>query len=227
MNTLMAFGILLPLLVAPLCGQAAPGFNGTGLVTAPLDAKVEHFDLADSALIDGMAELSSKPVPGLHLGIEEILRPRLADARDRSVRFSLHLENRTVREILDALCQSDSRYEWSADGPSINVYPRARANDPSYLLDVPLEWIRVSDIPDPDQALVPLAKQVSGQQIGYMQLGGDNRYASPWTATFEHLTVRQFINRVAEHMGPRTSWIWQGGRDSRMFTFLKGSFHTQ
>jgi hypothetical protein len=28
-------------------------------------------------------------------------------------------------------------------------------------------------------------------------------------------------------MGPRTSWVWQGGQNERMFTFLKGGFHTE
>jgi hypothetical protein len=27
-------------------------------------------------------------------------------------------------------------------------------------------------------------------------------------------------------MGPRTSWVWEGGKNERMFTFLKGGFHT-
>ena len=44
---------------------------------------------------------------------------------------------------------------------------------------------------------------------------------------FEHLTVRQFINRMAERMGTQTSWVWQGGKDERMLTFLKGGFHTR
>jgi hypothetical protein len=45
--------------------------------------------------------------------------------------------------------------------------------------------------------------------------------------SFEHLAVRQFVNRLAEHMGSQSSWIWQGGRDERMFTFQKGGFQAR
>ena len=76
----------------------------------PLDQTIRHFELKDAALIDGLAELSSNPDVGLHLGVEEILRERLSDPRDRSVQFSLRLENKTVQEILDTLCQYDARY---------------------------------------------------------------------------------------------------------------------
>jgi hypothetical protein len=46
-----------------------------------------------------------------------------------------------------------------------------------------------------------------------------------WSTGFDHLTVRQFINRLADHMAPQTTWIWQGGKEERMFTFFKGGFH--
>ena len=169
-----------------------------------------------------------KNVDGLHLGFEEIIRGRIQDdPRGLSAHFSLHLENKHVREILDALCESDARYTWSEEGNSINVYPRTTKNDPSYLFNLRIDRIVVTDIPDPDQGLTPLSKLFPGQQVGYLCPGlGDNAYTKPWTAVFEGVTVRQFINRIAEHMGPRTSWVWAGGHGERMFTFLKGGFNT-
>lgn len=169
-----------------------------------------------------------KNVDGLHLGFEEIIRGRIQDdPRGLSAHFSLHLENKHVREILDALCESDARYTWSEEGNSINVYPRTTKNDPSYLFNLRIDRIVVTDIPDPDQGLTPLSKLFPGQQVGYLGPGlGDNAYTKPWTAVFEGVTVRQFINRIAEHMGPRTSWVWAGGHGERMFTFLKGGFNT-
>jgi len=130
-----------------------------------------------------------------------------------------------VRDIVDTLCQFDSRYTWSSDGSSINVYARAVVADPTYFLNREFEKLSLKDIPDPGQALTPLAKQFPNEQIGYVQIGGDNRYAQPWTVDFEHLTIRQFMNRIAEHAGSQTVWIWRGGKDSRMFTFLKGGFY--
>jgi len=194
----------------------------------PLQARIEHFHLVDAILRDGLSELSLANVEGLHLGFEEIIRDRIQDdPRGLNPHFSLHLDGKTVREILDALCKADQRYAWSEDERSINVYPRTAKDDPSYLLNLRIDRIAVSDIPDPNQGLTPLSKLFSEQQIGYFGSGlGDNKYSKPWSAVFERLTVRQFINRIAEHMGPRTSWVWEGGKQERMFTFLKGGFNT-
>lgn len=169
-----------------------------------------------------------KSIEGLHLGFEEIIRDTIQnDPRGLSAHFSLHLKNKTVREILDALCKSDARYTWSEEGHSVNVYPWATKDDPSYLLNLRINRIVVNDIPDSDQALTALAKLFPEQQVGYFGPGlGDNAHAEPWTAVFERLTVRSFIDRIAEHMGPRTAWVWEGGQQERMFTFVKGGFHT-
>jgi hypothetical protein len=128
-----------------------------------------------------------------------------------------------VGEILDALCTSDTRYAWSIDGLSINIYPTGEG--PGYLPNLKLGRISLKTAPDPDQALTPLSRLLPNEQIGYFGPGlGDNQYAQPWTVAFEHVTVRQFANRLAEHMGARTSWVWAGGSDERMFTFVKGAF---
>jgi hypothetical protein len=200
---------------------------GSRPVRSPLDVQVSRFDVTDAILRDGISELSLKNIDGLHLGFEEIVRDRIQDdARAIGGHFSLHLADKSVRAILGALCESDPRYTWSEDTTSINVYPRATKDDLSYLLNLRIDHIVVNNIPDPDQGLTPLSKLFPEQQVGYAGGGGENGYIEPWTTVFERVTVRQFINRMAEHMGPRTSWIWQGGKNERMFTFLKGGFHT-
>jgi len=209
-------------------GQAQnPRQQGQAHLKAPLDVIVEHFDVADAIFQDGVSELSLKNVPGLHLGLEEIIRDRIQDdPRSQSPHFSLHLEGKPVREILDQLCRSDPRYTWSEDMSTINIYPRATVGDGSYLLNLWIDKIAISDIPDPDQALTPLWRKFPTQQIGYAGPGlGRNSYAKPWTTTFESLTVRQFINRISEHMGTETSWEWYGGKKERLFTFMVGGFH--
>jgi hypothetical protein len=197
------------------------------LAAPPLNQRVEHFDLNDAILRDGVAELSSNPIEGLPLGIEEILRENINDnPRTQNPHFSLHLENKTVREILDALCDSDARYMWTTDGLSISIYPRATVGNATYLLNQELERINLINVPDPDEALTPLAKLLPDEQVGYTGFG-DVQYAKPWTATFEHLTVRQLINRLAEHLGPRSAWIWQGSKRERMFAFQRGGFRSR
>ena len=119
-----------------------------------------------------------------------------------------------MRNILNALCAADPRYAWSIEGATIDIYPKNQIGDKADFLNFQIERIRLEEVPDPDQALTPLDKIFPGI-VGYMQIGGDNRYAEPWTITFEHLTVRQFANRIAEHMGSNTSWTWQGGKTGR------------
>jgi len=115
----------------------------------------------------------------------------------------------------------------SEDGATINIYPRVTTDDMSYLFNLRVDKITLTDISDPNQALTPLSKKFPEQQVGYAGPAlGDKTYAKPWTIVLESLTVRQFIGRIAEHMGTQTSWVWQGGMCERMFTFLKGGFHT-
>ena len=199
-----------------------------GAIKSPLEAKVRSFDVTRGIVRDGVSQLSRANIEGLHLGFEEIIRDKIQDNPwTLGTLFSVHLEDKTVREILDALCQADARYAWSEDGASINIYPRATIGDPSYLLNLRLERIALSNMPDPDQALTPLWKLLPQQQIGYAGPGlGGNAYSEPWSVIFENLTVRQFINRIAEHIGPRSTWVWQGGQGERMFTFLKAGFST-
>jgi hypothetical protein len=193
---------------------------------AHLTRRIQHFEITDAGLVDGIASLSLDQAAELHLGVEEILRDKLSNPTDRTVHFSLRLENKSVREILDTLCQFDSRYAWSTDGPSINIYPRGTIDDPSYLLNYTLEEITLEEIADPDKVFVLLHRQLPKEQLAYIQMGGDISYAKPWTSVFDHLTVRQLINRVAEHLGARSAWIFHGSKNERLFTFQKGGFHT-
>jgi len=168
-TTIGLLGLLL-LLSAESYGQATQARYDNTLSTSALDYKVARFNLTDSTLIGGSSKLSLEGIAGLHLGFEEIPREELSDPRDHSVRFSLSLENTTVRDIVGTLCQFDNRYTWSTDGPSINVYPREIIGDPSYFLNREVEQINFTDIHDPDQAFTPLARQFPNGHIGYVQI---------------------------------------------------------
>jgi hypothetical protein len=208
-----------------------PQLLGTDLAQnnhgTPASQVIADFNFHGGALIDAIAELSSTPGLELHIGFEEIIRDRITDPRDRSIRFELHLVNRTVGQVLDDLCKLDPRYTWSTDGDSVNVFPHTIQKNPAYLMNLEIEEIGLSNVSNPDKTLKQLHVLFPAPQVGYMQSGGQNEYTAPWSVKFERLSVRQFINRIAEHMGPRTSWVWQGGQNERMFTFLKGGFHTE
>jgi hypothetical protein len=224
----MKKNIALPLLsillgvALPLIGQTA---HNAAHDEAHLTRVIQRFQVTDSTMLEAIASLSSQSAAELHLGMEDILRDNPSDPPAPRVRFSLDVKNATVKEILDTLCQFDGRYTWSTDGASINIYPRATAGDSAYLLNLEVEQINLTGIPDPDKVFPPLHNSLPKEQLAYMQLGGDISYEQPWSVNFDHLTVRQLINRVAEHLGPRSSWVFYGSRNERVFTFQRGTFH--
>jgi hypothetical protein len=127
--------ILLLMILSPCAyGQTTQTKNDDELSAPALNHIVAHFDLTDSTIIEGLSKLNSEPIAGLHLGIEVVLRESFYEA-SQQIRFSLRLEDATVRDILDTLCKFDNRYTWSTDGPSINVYPRDTIGNASYLLN--------------------------------------------------------------------------------------------
>jgi hypothetical protein len=190
--------------------------------------EIPRFSVKKAAMRDVVAALSSMPNLTAHVGFEEITRERIMDSVDRSVTLSVTLEHTTVQQIVSTLCSSDPRYSWAEDGDWINIFPRDKERDPKYLFNLRVKSVILQNIPNPDEAVAQLHLQdlVGGEQIGYMEVGGDNSYVAPWTVELQDISVRQYINRIAEHSGPRASWVWQGGRDERMFSFYKLGFRT-
>jgi hypothetical protein len=192
---------------------------------AHLAQHIAHFELSNGTLIEGLAILSSDPSVELYIGLEEILRGKLSDL-DRRVRFSLRLENQSVQKIVASLCTLDKRYTWSRDGASIDVYPRAKVDDASYLMNYVVGDLTLTAASDPDRVFAAIHIQFPNEQLAYVQFGGDINYSAPWTVTFREVTVRQLMNRMAEHLGPRNVWILHGSREEKLFTFERGGFHT-
>jgi hypothetical protein len=149
-----------------ISGQSHHEYQPSQSNLDPLDTQMAHFDVSGGILRDGISELSLKKVDGLHLGFEEIIKERTQDdPRAQSTHFSLHLDGKKVSDILDEVYNLDTRYTWSRDGGTVNVYPRASAEDPSYLLNLWIDNIAFEKIPVPDQALTPLSKLFPEQQV--------------------------------------------------------------
>jgi hypothetical protein len=226
MKTASRLAALLWVLTAYNHGQVTSVRTEDFPITPALSNRVAHFDLMDATLIDALSKLSDEPIAGLHLGIEEIIQDKGSEPTNRSVRFSLSLHDVTVRGIIDTLCKSDRRYTWSVDGSSVNVYPRETVGNSSYLLNRGLDSIALKSIKGPSDALTPLMKLLPGEQLGYrgIGIGLNNDYPEPWNAVFDNLTVRQLMNRLSEHNGPRGGWIWSGSRGQRFFAYFECGF---
>src|SRR5580700_12191389 len=71
-----------------------------------LSQEIPDFTMTQGSLFDGLKNLSSGPIP-FRVGFEEVLRARFDDTAKPDPHFDLHLRNKTVREILNALCLAD------------------------------------------------------------------------------------------------------------------------
>ena len=213
-------------IVSSIClsGAGAGGTQEAATAKAKVSARrIPHFTVTDASVSDSLSRLT-KSIDDLHLGFEEVPRQRTSDEADKTNRFSMDLSNVTISFVLDAICAKDPRYRWSEDGQTINVYPSSSADDKEYLPNISINEIVLDQVPDPYQALTPLARLLPEKQIGYIGTGQAS-YAEQWSAHFSDVTVRQFANRISEHLGPRSTWIYQGSKREMLFTFFAGSFN--
>jgi hypothetical protein len=224
MKTASRLAALLWVLTAYNYGQTTSVRTEDLQSAAALNERVAQFDVTDTTIIDALSRLSYEPIAGLHLGIEEIIRDPASEPTDRNVRFSLSLHGATVRDIIEAVCKSDRRYMWSVDGATVNVYPRETVGKSSYLLNLAVGTIALKNINGPTDALTSLMKLLPDEQLGYAGIGVNNDYPEPWSAVFSNLTVRQLMNRLSEHDGPRGGWIWSGSRGQRFFAYFERGF---
>lgn len=203
---------------------------GTQPIAVPASAvNITRFVLANQTIFDGIARLSSEPLP-LRLGFEEILRPKFADSPLPSPRFSLDLRDKTVTEIVQTLCTLDGRYAWALNGTTINVFPRATLGDDNYLLNRRIPELTLGGVTSIDQALLVISRQLPPphEQIAIAEVGGNDRYANErWTESFQNASVRQVINHLAAQMGPRADWVFYGSRDFRSFAFFRNGFNAR
>ena len=54
-----------------------------------------------------------------------------------------------------------------------------------------------------------------------IELSGIGTFPRPWSATFENITVRAALNRVAENLGEGHGWLVTGNEETRLITFYE------
>jgi hypothetical protein len=200
-------------------GQSSTAADGGG--EEILKLRVQVFDVQEETILEGVWKLA-REVP-FGFGFEKLPTKKFMDPDIPGPKITLHLENSSVREVLDALCDRDGRYLWSSDEMTVNLFPRSVASDRSYLLNRKLEQFRLESVTDVEAGLFAIAGQLPppSAQIGHVQIGGGDPYPpEPWTATFTSLTVRQVLNRLAAHGGPCGTWISGGTPDLYTFGFF-------
>lgn len=218
-------GLLLVVFLAVIPTAAAPK-QQPGPRPQPraefLNVKVVQFRLRDQTILDALWQLARGPAP-FGFGFERPLQQKSTSPPFPLRHFSLRLTRETVRQLLDALCRADPRFTWSVDGTMVNVYPRAIVGDPTYLLNRRLSALALRNVTRVEEGLFAIPQQLPPpfEQVAVAQVGGADPYPrKPWTVTFRNLTVRQAVNRLAQHGGRCAVWIFGGATDFRAFGFF-------
>jgi hypothetical protein len=184
--------------------------------------RLPNFEVHNQTLLDALWKLARDPVT-FGFGFEEVLKNKLSDPEIPDPQITLQLENKSMREVFDALCQADSRYTWSIENRFVNFYPRDVSHDSHYLFNRKLVRLELKDATDVQDGLRAIVRQLPppAEQIAQAQIGGADPYPpAPWSVTFQNLTVRQVVNRVATHGGQCAVWIFGGAQDFRSFGFF-------
>lgn len=214
---------LLLLLLSPGRSLAQSAEGGDQSAKKLLAAKISVFDVRNESLLDAVWKLARTTPFGF--GFEKPLTGKFLDPDVPNPQLTLHLEDKSVGEILTALCEADSRYACSVEGVTVNLFPRSVLDDPTYLLNRTIEKFELEKVTDIQVGLFAIARQLPppAEHIAHVQIGGDDPYPpEPWTAAYRNLTVRQILNRLATHGGPCGTWISGGSR--QLYTF--GFFNT-
>jgi len=208
----------------PLAANAGKTAADAG--AAALATRVATFSIHNATVFDGVAQLSSERTE-LSFALEDVLKTKFSDSAVPHSHFDLNLQNRTISEILDALCSKDVTYTWTRDGLTVNVFPRSIVDDSSYLPNRQLGQSDLRGVTDTEQAVFAIVARLPPpfEQIACAQAGGDTSYAVPWDVTFRNLTIRQAFNLIARHLGSRGGWVLGGSREFRTIGFHKGTIH--
>lgn len=182
----------------------------------PLEQKVEVVALRDETIFDALAKLDQSY--NLAISIEGILP---VSGVVTNPKFTAKIEHRTIADTLSWLCSLDSRYMWLRDGNAVNLYPRNFQNDKNYFFNRVLPVLEFKDIHESSDAAIEVVHQLGDpeEHLFFMGIGGTQNFATPWTATFHDITVRQALNRIAQRLGPTYGWQIGGHVGSRLILF--------
>jgi hypothetical protein len=190
----------------------------------PFDQKVALVELREETIFDAIGRLNQSY--DVAISIEGILPNQGTIANPK---FQAKIENRTVSEVLTWLCALDGRYMWVRDGTMANLFPKTLHNDSHYFFNRRLSVLKFEQVQQLDDAVLAVVHQLDdpNEHIVFLGIGGTQSFAQPWTAKFHDITVREALNRIAEHLGPTYGWQIGGTTKARiiMFHYKLGAHH--
>lgn len=202
-------GLLIPF--RHLRGQAANK-------TDPFDYRVQTFTLNHQTLFDAIGRLHE--ATGVVISVERVLSTTSASEADEE--FTSTIPGGKPDVVLNEICALSGRYTWSREGKMVNIYPRDVARDQSYLFNRRIPAFSLQEVSDAPTAAIRAVRELPGNPAQLIILeAGNYDFRQPWTVEFKNLTLRQAINRIAEHLCSTCGWQLTGTRATPTVVFYR------
>ena len=190
-----------PLLVVLACASVATAQQGA---SKPPPLRVIHFHGSMAGLL---ARLAGDY--GVTIGLE-------ADPTKPQSEVIIDVRDATLTDILNAIVQSEPRYQWRESGGDIEVFPVSGGNP---LLDMPLSTFQVKDVRRaeaidqlmglPEVQAVAMSMNLKLRPDGPLPTGAKDE---KFSLSLSGVTLRQALNRIAKESGARF-WLFRNHND--------------
>lgn len=185
---------------------------------APFDRMVPTIVLKQQTMFEVFARVFEST--GISVSVERVLGAE--DASKMDPEFTATLQGGKPSVVLDEVCALDGRYAWSRDENTLNVFPRRLVGDPDYAFNRRTTDFNLSEVTSPAVAAIQAANELSGPRghLTVLDVGGFD-FPKPWTVTFKGVTLRQAMNRIAEHACSTCGWQLSGTEATPIVMFYR------
>lgn len=185
-----------------------------------LETKIAVFDIVKAPMLEAVRHLRDS---GLRVTLEEVElsadRDRIFNDQDepvgvRKTEITIHLTNKTLREVLDSLTTADREYEWKSDVRLrlISILPRAGSV---------LNW-RVPKLNMSSKGRLQAIQEdlsLQSHQVSVFWRGPYEAYDRPISLATENIAVLDALNMISLQ-DPSLCWTLAGFKGGRILTFV-------
>lgn len=214
---------------------AGAGLIYVGLLATPqvqtsaiLEREIPVFDVTNVPMLLAVSKLRELGVRACFEEVElDPHRDRVFNEKQepvgvRKLAFSLHLQKKTVKEILDALSKADGEYAWKLDTNSgvINIYPTSPVPGQQNAGSV-LNWTVDRLDTDGKGRLVVLQDDLNlkAHSITPFWRGSYEHYNSPISLHVKNTPVTEILNKISSAT-PQLCWTLAGFKGGRILTVV-------
>ncbi len=196
--------------------------------SATLEREIPIFDVANVPMLLAVSKLRELGVRACFEEVEldpqhdRIFNEKQQPVGVRKSVFSLHLEKKTVREILDALTKADGGYAWKLDTNTgvINIFPASPISKQPYAGSV-LNWIVERLDTEGKGRLVVLQDDLNlkAHSITPFWRGSYDYYNSPISLHVKNTPLTEILNKISS-APPQLCWTLAGFKGGRILTVV-------